>query len=112
MADTAVMTGGAALVRLREDSGAADGKNAIVEMLRDSIAENHLRAVHFHRRQKFAVGELRQALGLAADAGVRFDVVVPRSHICVADRPIDGVAFFQVGLEVEVAPAVALASPR
>ena len=43
---------------------------------------------------------------------MRFDVVVPRRDVLVADRPVDGDAVFRVRLEVEVAPAVALTPPQ
>ena len=48
----------------------------------------------------------------AGDAGVPLDVVVPRRDVGVADRPVDRDAFLRVGLEVEVAPAIALAAPH
>ena len=111
MADAAVVASSAALVRLRQDRRAADGQDAVVEIFRQRVAEDHLRAIHLHRRQKLAVGQLRQALGLSADAGEFFHVVVPRRDVGVANRPVNGVAFFQVGFEIEIAPAIALASP-
>ena len=41
-----------------------------------------------------------------------FDVVVPRCELGVADRPIDRNALAGVGLEIEIAPAVALPPPQ
>src|SRR2546429_2024015 len=38
-------------------------------------------------------------------------IVVPRSDVRVADWPVDGDPVFQVGFEIEIAPAVALPSP-
>ena len=71
-----------------------------------------LDAVQRHRRQELAVGQLRQALPAAADAGEALDVVVPRRDVLVADRPVDGDARPGVRLEVEVAPAVPLPAPQ
>ena len=61
--------------------------------------------------RNFPSGKLRQTFGLAADSGELFDVVVPRRDIGVANRPIDGDAVFQIGFEIEIAPAIALAAP-
>ena len=78
----------------------------------DALLHLLLEAVHRHRRQELAVGQLRQALAAAADAGEALDVVVPRRDVLVADRPVDGDAVARVGLEVEVAPAVRLPAPQ
>src|SRR4029077_124695 len=43
---------------------------------------------------------------------MRFDVVVPRRDILVANRPVRGDALFRVRLEVEVAVTIALTSPH
>src|SRR6059058_355893 len=80
-------------------------------MLGEGIAEIHFHASHLHRREEFSVRELRQAFGLAADAGKLFDVVVPGREVRIADRPIRSDSLFQVGLKVEIAPAIALPSP-
>ena len=71
-----------------------------------------LDAVHFHRRQELAVGQLRQAFVLAADADETLDVVVPGRDVLVADRPVDGDAVLGVGLEVHRTPAIALPAPH
>src|ERR1035438_4170728 len=105
------MTGGPALVHFGEHGGAADGHNAVVEILGETVAEIELRAIHFHGRQEMAVRQVRQTFGLAADTGEIFYIAVPGLDIGVADGPIYGVSFFQVGFEVEIAPAIALASP-
>src|SRR5205807_10112780 len=70
-----------------------------------------LAGVNFHRRLELAVRELRQAQLFAAHADEPLDVAVPRRDVGVADRPVDAVPVAQVGLEVEIAPAVHLASP-
>src|SRR5258707_54201 len=66
---------------------------------------------YFHRRQKFAVGKLRQSFSLPANSGEFLDVVIPRSDIRVANRPIDGDAFLGVGFKIEIAPTIRLAAP-
>ena len=112
MAHAAVVAGSAALVHLREDGGAADGHHAaIVEVLRDGFFHHAFGAVHFHGGKEFAVRKLRKSFGLAADASVLFDIVVPRLDIFVANGPIDGDAFLEVGFKVQIAPAIALAAP-
>ena len=40
------------------------------------------------------------------------DVVVPRRHVRVADRPVDRDAVLEIRFEIEIAEAIALASPR
>ena len=40
------------------------------------------------------------------------DIVVPGCEILVADRPINGNAFAPVGLEIEIAPTVAVPAPE
>src|SRR5437660_597923 len=55
---------------------------------------------------------MRQAFGLATDAGKLFHVDVPGSDFRVANRPINGDSFLLVGFEIEVAPAVTLAAPQ
>ena len=54
---------------------------------------------------------MREAFALSTDANERFDAVVPRSDVLVANRPIDGDTLASVGFEVEVTPAIDLASP-
>src|SRR2546421_2126452 len=112
MTHAAVVTRGAAFVHARQDRGAPDGHDAIVEVFGDCVAHILLDARHFHGRQKLAVGKLRQTFSLTADASELFDVVVPRRDVRVANGPIDSDALFQVGLEVQIAPAIALAPPK
>src|SRR5690349_887310 len=111
MTDAAIVTGGAPFVHASKDGGAADGHDAIVEMFGERILEISLDASEFHGRKEFAVGELRQAFRLAADAGKLFDVVIPGSHVDIADGPIHGDAVAQVGFEIKIAPAIALTPP-
>ncbi len=81
-------------------------------MALQTVAEHDLRAVHLHRRKKVAVRQLRQTFGLAADPREILYVAVPRLHLGIANGPIDRNSLFEVGFKVEIAPAVALASPR
>ena len=73
---------------LGKHGGPADGQDAVVEILGDGVAEVEFDASHFHGREKFSVGKLGQAFGLAADAGKFLDVVVPRRDVRIADGPI------------------------
>ena len=111
MTDAAIVAGGASFVYARENGGAADGHHAVVEMFGHRRANIQLDARHFHRREKFSVRQLRQPFRLAADSGKLFDVVVPGRDVRIADRPVNGDAFFQVGFKIEIAPAIALAAP-
>src|SRR6266576_3209393 len=77
----------------------------------DPLAHVLLDAIQRHRRQKLAGGELREAFGLTAHPDEALDAIVPGRDVRVADRPIDRDAVAHVGLEIEIAPAVDLASP-
>ena len=50
-------------------------------------------AVEREAREELAVGQVWQVLAGALDAGVSFDVTVPRGDVAVADGPVDGDAF-------------------
>jgi hypothetical protein len=112
MTEAAVVAGGAAFVYAGENGGAANGYDAVVEIFSDRSTKVLFDASEFHRRKKFSVGELRQTFGLAADAGELLDVVIPRGEISVTDGPVDGYSVFQIGFEIEIAPAIALTSPH
>src|SRR5260370_26011796 len=112
MAEAAVVAGGAPLVDASEDGGTADGHHAIIKILGERVFQFQINAGHFHGRKKFPVRKLRQAFGLAADAGELLHVVVPGSNVRVANGPIDGDSLFQIGFEIEIAPAVTLAAPE
>jgi len=98
-------------VNAGENGCAADGHDAIVEMLGEGGAEILFDAGHLHRREKFPSGNWREAFGLAADAGEFFHVVIPGRDVRVTDGPIHGDSVFQIGFKVEIAPAIALAAP-
>jgi hypothetical protein len=55
---------------------------------------------------------LRQTVAGAADARETLHIIVPGRDVGIADGPVHGNAFFGVGLEIEIAPAVALATPH
>ena len=105
------MAGSAPFVNAREHGRAADGHHAIIKMFGERVAKILLDTGHFHRREKFSVGQLRQAFGLAANAGELFHVVVPGRDVRIADRPIDRDSVLQIRFKVEIAPAIALAPP-
>ena len=111
-AAVAVLAVAAAVVRLGQVGDPPDGHRAAAERLRDPALDLLFQAVHRHRRQVDAVGQLRQPVARAADAGEALDVLVPGRDVRVADRPVDAEAVLGVGLEVEVAPAVRLAAPE
>src|SRR5207302_9346679 len=111
VANAAVVAGSAPFVNAREHGRAADGHDAIVEMFGERIAKILLDASHFHRRQKFSVGQLRQAFGLAADPSELFHVVVPGRDVRIADRPIDCDPILQIRFKIEITPAIALPAP-
>ena len=113
VAGTAVVAGSAALVIACEHRGTADGHApGSAERALDRVAHVLLDARHRHRRQENSVRNLRQPLGLSADADEGLHVVVPGGDVGVADGPVDAVAVAGVGLEVEVAQPVALARPH
>src|SRR6266566_386530 len=110
--DDRMLTIGRSAVLTRVHKGrTSDGQHAVVEMFGEGVLEIQLDAGQLHGRKEFPVGELPQAFRLPADAGKLFDIVVPRSDVRVADWPVDGDPVFQVGFEIEIAPAVALPSP-
>src|SRR6266436_3227875 len=67
--NTAVVTRGASFVNASEHGGAADGHDPIIEIFRQCVSKILLNAGHLHRRQKFAVGKLRQSFSLPANSG-------------------------------------------
>ena len=112
-AGTAVVAGGTPFVSLGENGGAADCEHALAaKMFGRFIADELLRAIQFHRRKKLAVGQLRQSERFAGNSSEFLDIVVPGSKVGVADGPVNSNSVAEIGFEVEVAPAIALASPR
>src|SRR6185369_17440699 len=96
----------------RGQVGDAADRQPALELLRHRLLQMSLDAVQVHRRQEFAVGQLRQVLGATADADEAFDVLVPRRELGIANRPVDGNADLRVRAEVDVAPAIALPAPH
>src|SRR6476661_7998865 len=85
VAHATIVAGSAAFVDARQNRGTANGKDAVVKVFGQRGAEILFDASQFHGREKFSVRELRQSLGLAADAREFLDVVVPRGDVRVAD---------------------------
>ena len=113
LARTAVVTRKPPVVRLGENGGAADRHHALsAERLEDFRTRVLFDAGHRHRRKKVAVGKLLQPFVRAGDADEPLDVRVPRCDVFVTNRPVVAVAVLRVRLEVEVAPAIDLTSPR
>lgn len=102
---------GATIVRDGEVGDAANNATTIGERSGDFSGGMFFDAAQFQGREECAVGELRQAFAGAGDTSEFFDVVIPRGEVGVADGPIDAVAVLGVGLEVEIAPAIGLATP-
>src|SRR5205823_4310808 len=113
LARTAIVTGETAVVILRQDGGAADRHHTLAaKRLEDLWTRVLLDDRHRHRRQEIAVGELIQVLVRAGHADEPLDMRVPRRDILITNRPVVAVSVLRVGLEIEVAPAVDLTSPR
>src|SRR5689334_25233763 len=106
LAVAAVMTGGAAIERAREDRRAPDGDAAFGPALLDGALQQALAAEHLHAGQELAVGQLRQVFSRAADADKRFDFVVVRREVFVAVRSVVAVAVVGGGLQVVIREAV------
>src|ERR1700733_7138998 len=68
-------------------------------------------AGHIEWRQELSVRQLRQPFLRSADARESFHIVIPGLDILIPDGPVDANAFFDIALEIEVAPAVALPPP-
>ncbi len=109
-ARTAIMAGRAAIDGLGE-VGAARRHRHPAQLCLDPIPELGLHAIERHGRQKVAVGQMRQALSLSANAHVFFHQVVIGLDVLVAEGPVVAVAVEGGSLEVEIAQAQADASP-
>jgi hypothetical protein len=97
----------------REDGGSADRHETLAgEIFRDSVLRHQLRTIQFHRRQEMPVGQLRQALVFPGNADEILYVVVPGSDVLITNRPVHSDTLTQVGLKVEITPAVGLTSPN
>ncbi len=59
VARTAVMAGGAPFVNARKNGRTSDGQHAIIKIFRKRVFHVDFNAGHFHRREKFSVGQLR-----------------------------------------------------
>ena len=112
VAEVPTLAGAAPVVRPRQHGHVAHDQVPAGERRRDALPQVPLEAVHLERRQQVALGELGEAGLLPADADESLDAVVPGREVRVAQRPVDPDAFLEVGFEVEVAPAEAVARPE
>ena len=99
LAGAAVVAGRAAVVVPGDDRRAAHG-DRVAELALDGPLEVALAAVHLHRRQKLAVGDLRQALRTSVDTDVLLHAGVVRGDLLVGDGPVLAVAVERGALEV------------
>ncbi len=100
------------IARVRFATAARNQSTIALEQLREPGRDHLLGAVERHRRLELSVRQLRQMLDRSGNARVAFDLVVPRREVCVANRPVDRDAVLRVRLEIEIAQAIALTSPR
>jgi hypothetical protein len=107
----AVMASGATLMRFGQDRRAADNDFATRKFALDGFLQNPLAAGHRHRRQKLAVGQLRQIFIRAADPDEILDLVVIGFEILVTERPRFTVAIALGSFEIVIAQAIRLATP-
>src|SRR4051812_36921681 len=106
------MTRLAAMVLLGEVRHPANREDAIAsKFVGKPLAHVLLDAIQCHGRQKLAVRELRQSLGLTTHADEPLDEIVPGRDVGVSDGPVDGDAVARIGFEIEIAPPIDLASP-
>jgi len=76
------------------------------QFIRERLLQMLLDAVHFHRGQKCAVGQLRKPLHLATHADEAFHMLVPRLDVAITNRPIDCPALPRIGFKVHRTPTV------
>src|SRR5579859_1812188 len=95
-----------------EVGAAADDHRAVGVSLQDLFLYVLFYAIHFPGRQEFSVGQLGEAVFVAADAGEFLYVTIPGGEVVVADGPGDGDAVAGGAFELEGAPALGLAGPE
>src|ERR1700677_964191 len=105
------MARGALAERTGQIRNSPDRHAAAWKVLFDSCLERLLDDIQFHRRQKFAVGKMREPFCLAADADEPLDIGIPVLDVGVANRPIVAIAISSIGLEVQIAPSIQMPSP-
>src|SRR3984893_14112720 len=111
--NSAVVARSAATMDARQYGGTPDGHHAaIVETFWQSVFDHEFGTGHFHGREEFAVGQLRQTFGLAAYSYEILSVLVPGLDVLVADGPIGGDSVAYVGFEIQVAKTIALTAPH
>src|SRR5262249_53887834 len=105
------MTGGTAVMFLRQNRSASDGDLSILPLTLDCALQQPFAASHFHRRKKLAVGEIRNVLVGAAHADEFLNLIVIRRELSVGERPIITVAVAACSFEFVIRQAVALPAP-
>src|SRR5206468_8709029 len=109
----AIMASSAPAMPLGKNRRTANGHHPIArKALRDRVFNHQLSTRHLHRRQKFSIRKLRQSLRLARDSDEILDIVVPGRDVLIANRPVNGDSFAQVGFEIQITPAIRLSSPH
>src|SRR5436309_3467130 len=93
-------------------AAAYDDTSVRVAELIDGFFQHYLAAGQAHRRQKLAIGKLRQFLIGAAYANELFDLIVVGRKLFVTDGPVVAVAIVARRFEVIVRKPVSLPSPR
>ena len=111
-AHTAVGAGRPVTERLRQHGAPADGQHPFPAVsAQEALPHVPLGDRHRHAGLEPAVRQLRQPLRVPAHSDAAFHVVVPGRDVGIADGPVDAVAVARIRLEVEVAPAIHLATP-
>src|SRR6185312_559010 len=106
------LTSGPARDRRRQIGHASDYHTTLpLVMLFYPCRYIFLHTVQFHRREELSVGQMRQPFLAAADPDEPLHMIVPGFDIFIPDGPVYGPAFARVGIEIVVAPTVALSSP-
>src|SRR6478736_3109745 len=67
--------------------------------------------IHFYWRKKNPVRKLRKPFGPTAYTGEFLNIIIPGLQVLVADGPIYSMTIFQIGIEIQIAQPVTLASP-
>ena len=112
MAEVSGLALAPAVVRLAQHGHAARDELAVREALLQALPDVLFDAVHLEGWKQLAVGKLREARILSAHPDERLDAVVPGLDVLVADGPVDTDALLLVCIEVQVAPAEAVARPQ
>jgi len=78
----------------------------------DAVADMRFDTIHFPGWQEFAVGQVDEAVLIAADADEPFDMAIPGRQVIVTDGPGWGDAVAGGAFEFVGTPALSLAGPE